>query len=297
MKESEEKGIAHIGAIRYTKGDMFKEKLKDLGRRMTGEGAEVRFKNDVAKYESAHGVSHEAAEKAVFMDRFNAVQHELVYTRKIEEETYRAFVAGLSEVFGRNGVDGMKRDAADPAIYRALHLAPVSPAEFNQTLNYFKSKFDQKAPNAAVVRDCAENKKTIEALHARFMGDPALAGAGNLEALIAAHPELGADLGKVLSAKELSDMHERRFGTGIRFKESMEKLKTTGKESLATMFWKAPAEYVKAITKTPKLDFNYFAKTTMETAKFLGKEGKAGGKLLVEMASAAKAYIDKKNAT
>jgi hypothetical protein len=273
---------------------MFKEKIKDLGRQLKGEGPEVKFKNTVAQYERAHGVSHEAAEKAVFIDRFNAVQHELTYTRAIDKETYRAFVAGLNEVLGKNGVADMKRDATDPAIYRALHVPPATPAEFNQALTYFKSKFENRAPNAAVVKDCAENKKIIDALHARFMGDPALAGAGDLEALIATHPELGADLGKILSAKELSDMHERRFGDGIHFNKSMETLKETAKESLTTMFWKAPSDYIKAISKNPKFDFAYFAKTTWETATFLGKEGKEGGKLLLETAKTAKAYIDTK---
>lgn len=275
---------------------MFKETLKNLGRKMTGEAAEVKFNKTVDKYEKTHGVSHEAAEKAIFLDRFNAVQHELTYTRAIDKDTYRDFVAGLNEIFGKNGVADLKRDGADPAIYRALLLPPASLAEFNQTASYFKTKFENKVPNAAVVKDCAENKKIIDALHTRFMGDPALAGAGDLEALIAAHPELGADLGKILSAKELSDLHERRFEGDLRFDGSMEKLKATAKESFATMFWKAPSEYLKAVGKSPKFDLTYFAKTTMETAKFLHKEGKAGTKLLVDVAKTAKAYIDTKRA-
>jgi hypothetical protein len=276
---------------------MFKEKIKDIGRRLTGEGPEVKFNNTVSEYEKTHGASHEAAEKAVFMDRFNAVQHELAYTRTINDKTYREFVAGLNEVFGKNGVVDMKRDAADSAIYRALMLAPASLAEFNQTASYFKAKFENKVPNAAVVKDCAENKKIIEALHERFAGDPALAGAGDLEALIAAHPELGADLGKILSTKEMSDMHERKFENGIRFNSSMETLKKTAKESLATMFWKAPTDYLKTVTKSgQKFDFSYFAKTTWETAKFLHEEGKAGSKVLLETAKTAKAYIDTKRA-
>lgn len=274
---------------------MIKEKLKDIGRQLTGEGLEVKFKNEVSRYEAAHGVLREEAEKAIFLDRFNAVQHELTYTRNIAEDTYRAFVASLNEVFEKDGVADMKRDST-AAIYRALSLPPASLAEFNQSANYFKTKFGNKVPNAAVIKDCAENKKIIDALHSRFTGDPALAMAGDLRALIAARPELGADLGKVLSVKELSDMHERRFETGLRFNGSMEKLKATVKESVATMFWKAPSEYLKVVSKNPKFDFSYFAKTTWETAKFVYKEGKAGGELLLEMAKASKAYIDKQRA-
>lgn len=275
---------------------MFKEKIKDIKRHLTGEGPEVKFKNAVAQYESANGVSREAAEKAVFLDRFNAVQHELTYTGSLNEEVYRSFVAGMNEVFGKDGVMDMKRDAVDPTIYRALHIPPVSAAEFNRAADYFKGKFENKTPNAAVVRDCAENKKIIEALHARVAGDPALAAAADLEALIAAHPELGADLGKIMSAKELSDMHERRFGTSVHFNKSIETLKKTARESLATMAWKAPSDYMKAIAKTPQLNFDYFAKTCMETAKLLHEEGKAGSKLLLEMGKTAKSYIDKRNA-
>ncbi|KKU42035.1 MAG: hypothetical protein UX58_C0004G0094 [Candidatus Wolfebacteria bacterium GW2011_GWB2_46_69] len=260
---------------------------------MTGEGPEVIFKQEVARYEAMHGVSHEAAEKALFLDRFNALQHELTYNRAISDETHRAFVASLNEVFGKNGVADMKRDSATP-IYRALLLSPASLAEFNQTANYFKTKFENKVPGVAVVKDCAENKKIIEALSTRFMGDPSLAGVGDLEALIAAHPELGADLGKILSAKELSDMHERRFEAGIRFNRSMETLGNTARESLGTMVWKAPSEWWKVVGKSgEKLNFEYCAKTTIATAKLLHKEGKAGTKLLVEAAKTAKAYIDK----
>lgn len=275
---------------------MFKETIKDIKRHLTGEGPEVKFKNAVGQYESASGVSHEEAEKALLLERLNAVQHELTYTGSLSEEVYRSFIAGMNEVFGKDGVMDMKRDSADPAIYRALHIPPVSPAEFNRVANYFKGKFENKTPNAAVVRDCAESKKIIEALHARFSGDPALGAAGDLEALVTAHPELGADLGKIMLAKELSDMHERRFGTGVHFNKSIETLKKTAKESLATMTWKAPSDYMKAIAKTPQLNFTYFAKTCMETAKLLHEEGKAGSKLLLEMGKTAKSYIDKRNA-
>lgn len=37
----------------------FEEKIKDVGRHIIGEGEEVRFKNEVAKFEKLHGVSHE----------------------------------------------------------------------------------------------------------------------------------------------------------------------------------------------------------------------------------------------
>lgn len=275
---------------------MLKEKIKDIGRHLTGEGVEVRFKNTVGQYERSHGVSREEAEKAIFMDRFDAVQHELTYTGAINADTYRAFVAGLNEIFGKDGVADMKRNSADPVIYRALHLAPVSQGEFDRVASYFKGKFENKVPNAAVVRDCAENKKSIDALYARVSGDPAFMGTNDLEALIAAHPELGADLGRLMSAKELSDIHERIFENGIRFKKSIETLKATSKESLSVMFWKAPADYLKVIAKEPKFDFAYFAKTTMETAKFIHKEGKAGSELFLETAKAAKAYLDVKNA-
>lgn len=272
---------------------MFKEKIKDIGRRLTGEGPEVKFKSTVDQYERSHRVSHEAAQKAVFMERLNAVQHELTYTRAINEDTYRAFVAGLNEVFGKDGVVDMKRDAADPMIYRALMLPPASLAEFNQSASYFKTKFANKVPNAAVIKDCAENKKIIEALHARFAGDPALAGASDLEALIAAHPELGADLGKILSAKEMSDMHERKFESGLHFKKSMEAFGNTTKESLGTMIWKAPAEFWKTVNKSGQSGFLPFAKATMDLAY---EETKAGTKILIEAVKSAKAYIDTKRA-
>lgn len=276
---------------------MIKEKLKDIGRSLRGEGLEVKFKNEVAQYEATHGVSHEAAEKALFTERFNAIQHELLYTRNITEGTYRAFVASLNEVFGKDGVADMRRDAADPMIYRALALPPVSPAEFNQTASYFKTKFENRVPNAAVVRDCAESKKIIDALHARFMGDPALAAAGDLETLIRAHRKLGADLGKVLSAKELADMHERKFERKVHFDGSAEAFKATAKESLGTMLWKAPSEWWKVVGKSgQKLDLAYCAKTTIATAELLHKEGKAGTKILLEAAKTAKAYLDTKRA-
>lgn len=281
----------------YTyRNSMFKEKIKDIGRQLTGEGPEVKFKSTVDQYERSHGVSHEAAEKAVFMDRFNAVQHELTYTRSINKETYRALVAGMNEVFGKDGVFDMKRDAADPAIYRVLTLAPASLAEFNQTASYFKTKFENKVPNAAVIKDCAENKKIIEALHTRFSGDPLLAGTSDLEALMGAHPELGADLGKILLTKELSDMHEQKFENGLRFKSSIETLGNTAKESLGTMIWKAPNEWWKTVNKSKQTGFGFAAESVGATAKLLYKEGRAGTKLLMEMAKTAKAYIDTKRA-
>lgn len=276
---------------------MFKETIKDIGRKLSGEGPEVRFKNAVGQYEAAHRVSHEAAQKAIFLERINAVQHELTYTRVLTDETHRAFVAALNEVFGKDGVADMRRDAMDTTIYRALVMPPVSTTEFNEVANYFKGRFENKTPNAAVVRDCAENKKIIEALYGRITGDVAFAGSTDLEALIAAHPELGADFGKMLAAKDLFDMHERRFESGTRFNRSIEALKSTAKESLGTMVWKAPNEWWKVVGKSgQRLNLEFCAKATMETAKLMYAEGRAGTKLLVEAANTAKAYIDKKRA-
>jgi hypothetical protein len=274
---------------------MFKETIKDFGRKIIGQGPEVDFKNEVAKYAADFGVSPEEAQKVIFMERMSGVQNEIRLNGNIDGESmdYRNFQAALNELFDSETIEKFKVDAVDPRVSRILPLRPISPRDLSRMTAYYQKKFDGRSPDYRVVKDTVENTQMIDELLRRFISDPALSSRASLERILAVRPELGADLGKILMSRESTEKHSRMFGRELKFENSMNRFKQDATESLTTMSWKAPADWTKDMLKGgSNPNFNNFAKMVESTFRFTGRELWAGSKLLVSTARTAGSYLN-----
>lgn len=112
----------------------FKEKFKDIGRHIIGQGEEVRFKNEVAEYATSHGVPFEQATKTILSDRFRNVGSELGTNGIIDAKSkdFKQFRAALNEIFGGEKLKEFSKDGADPTIFRTLLVPPSNPREINR---------------------------------------------------------------------------------------------------------------------------------------------------------------------
>lgn len=141
--------------------------------------------------------------------------------------------------------------------------------------------------------------KLVDALLRRFSTDPRLGSVDSLQDILVANPELGADLGKLLSAKSATERDERVFGKDLKFEKTMGEFKKTAQESLTEMVWKAPGDYMKQIVKRG-LDMSkgglggVLSAYVKETARFMGREAWAGTKLLAKSAHAAGSVVKNK---
>lgn len=275
---------------------MFKEKMIDFGRKVIGQGPEVDFKNDVEKYTKDHGVSLEEAQKTLFIERMNGFQNEIQYTGSTNSEStdFRNLEAAFNELFHPNKLEQLKVDAEDPKVFKSLPLKPISPRDYGKMSDYYKKIFEGRSPELGVVKDSTEKTQLINELIKRFCGDRALKSGASLDQILLLRPELGADLGKILLAKQGLDRHQRMFGKELNFEKELNNFKETAKESLTTLLWEAPTNWLKTMVKgSLNPNFGNFAKMVESTAKFGGKELWAGSKLLYRSARAAGSYLSK----
>ncbi len=262
----------------------FKDTIEDLGRKMIGQGDEVRFKNDVLEYERTHRLGHDEAERNVLFDRMRNVELELSSNGIISSDSkdFDLLQAALNEVFGSKNQEQYSKDAADPAIFRSIAVPPSTLPEVNRVRGYYASNFGGKTPPFAVTKDSADNMKMIQALMTRFETDPRIAGAGSIESTLALHSDLGADLGKIFEAKKAVERHERLFGKDLAFEQTMANFKKTAQNSLTEMVWKAPVDYITTMAKKGlfmKSASGLLGSLMKETARFSGREAVAGTKL------------------
>ncbi|MFH0814857.1 MAG: hypothetical protein V1902_02120 [Candidatus Falkowbacteria bacterium] len=261
-----------------------KEQIKNVGRQLIGQGREVKFLKAIEEFETTNGVSREQAEKAIFLDRIKAVQDRIKFSKTLgaDVEELKELEAAMNEIFKGDGVERLRESSADPAIFRAVSIPPVALKDVKGVESYFKNKFDKQAPKEVVLKDYAQNGQLIEALLKRFASDPNLGARTNsIEAVLAAHPELGADLGKVLEAKRLMAKHESGFHKDQNFEKTFKEFKGTAKETLTEMLWKAPVDSMSAIMKSMSSgSFGNCIETFFkESLKFAGRELWAGTKL------------------
>ncbi len=273
----------------------FTEKIKDFGRQVMGEGPEVDFKNEAAEFAEANHITLEEAQRELFFDRTGNLQMEAKMGGSINStENLRNFQAALNEMFDAQTLEQFRTDSEDPTIYNDPALAPLDKKDYNRTADYFKKNYDGQEPNFNVVRDSTENLQLINELLVRLNGSRGSAGSfTSLEAFLKRYPELGADIGKCLSAQELNDTHERTFNREINLDQAMERLKEDSKSSLGEMFWKAPTECLGKVLKYGfNPNFGNIAKMTYEIGRLAGREFKAGGKLLISAGRAAGSYLN-----
>lgn len=276
-----------------------KEKIKDIGRQMIGEGDEVRFKNETEEYAATHGISHEEAEKTLFSGRLGGLQHELAINGVVDGKSkdYQQLRAALNEMFGRDKLDKFIQDSSDPRIFRAFAATPATTVEVNRQRMYYHRNFAGKTPAFGVLRDSADNTKLFDGVLRRFAADPRLRRGGSLDAILAANPDLAADLGKALSAKRLIEGHERGFGKDMNWEKASEQWKKTAQEAVTEMLWKAPKDSLTKIIKSSfsSKDLGGFVEAFFkESARCAGRQMWAGSKLLAQSTHAAGSFLKNK---
>jgi hypothetical protein len=277
----------------------FKEKAKDIGRHIIGEGDEVRFKNEVNEYAATHGMSREDAEKTIFSGKLGGLQHELAINGMIDGKSkdYQQLRAALNEMFGRDKLDKFMQDSADPKIFRAFAMPPSTPMEVNRQRMYYHRNFAGKTPAFGTLRDSADNTKLLDGVLRRFASDPRLRRGGSLDTILAANPDLAADLGKALSAKRLIEGHERGFGKDLNWEKATEQWKKTAEEAVTEMLWKAPKDCLTRVIKSGFASKNlggFVEAFFKESMKCAGREMWAGSKLLAQSTHAAGSFIKNK---
>jgi hypothetical protein len=268
------------------------EILKDIGKTLIGRGEEVKFRKEVEKHAADNGVSIEDAQKTIFKKRLEAYSRELNVSPDLVAA--KELRGALQQIFTVEQLQQFKTLAENPAIFRALILPPVGTKEVSAVNRRYKAKFDGKVPSTREVLRIAENQQALVEVLRRFKGDRRLSGTGGLESILAANPELAADIGKIVAAMELIDKQEKSFDKSLKFNKAMDGFKADAKESLTTMFWKGPIDYISALQKGINgLSLESCVNLFGATMKFLGKEVWAGGKLLVSAGNALYRGVEK----
>ncbi len=147
----------------------------------------------------------------------------------------------------------------------------------------------------AVVRDTAEFNKALKELMTRFLTDPNLTTAPDLNTIMAAHPDLGADLAKILEMKKQLVDHESKFEGQLSFDRSLKSFKGDAKEVLTKKMWGDAGDWLKAVGNSA-LNPNFKGVSSLmgATAKLMLKSIWNGSRLLGKMASTTAKFVTKK---
>lgn len=277
---------------------MIKEKLKDIGRTIIGQGEEVRFKNDAEKYAKDRGITIDEAKKVMFSDAMTNAKNEIIYKGCIDSdsEEYRRFQVALNEIFSIAELSKFRADASTTIFHPLVPpLTLPTPAEYKKAENYYKGKFDKKHPSTPEVQKTAENTKGINRLLQRFSSDPALTTAFNLNHIMAMRPDLGDDIGKIMDLKNQMERIEKKFEKGVDFDKSMERLKSDSKELLGKKVWKDTYAWLKVVTNSGlHPSFQSFFKAVGATGKLTLQGIWDGSKLVADIVEASVLYVRKK---
>jgi hypothetical protein len=225
--------------------------LKETGEKVIGRGPEVKFRNDVEEFVARHGVSVEEAEKRVFGNYLGGVETEIRMRGCIDSHSkeWRSFEASLNELLSSDERAKLERDANNPRVFRALRAAPVTGTDYARMERYFKGKFAKQSPGYELVRRSAEDTKILDGLGRRVDRDltPFAASPDKLSVILAARPEISADMGRMIQAKREMEKIERGFGAEVRFKEEWEKDKEKMRELVWTRLGKGVKEFFKEV--------------------------------------------------
>ncbi|MEK7511591.1 MAG: hypothetical protein AAB575_01100 [Patescibacteria group bacterium] len=207
--------------------DKIKTAATETGEKLIGRGPEVKFRHEAQEYADTKGVSIEAAQKSIMGSYFDALNRKRAVSGAIDYESkeWRAISAAVNETMGADGIEELKKTADNPA-YPCPAMA-LSTAEFRRVYssqeNYYKRKFESKAPVYAVLSDCANNAAMFDR-YGRDVEGFIKEACGNsipAEALFAANPTLKAEFGKMFQLKELLEKHEDRFRKDQNFDKTL----------------------------------------------------------------------------
>jgi len=276
----------------------FGEKIKDVGRTIIGEGREVAFKNAAQEYAMLHSVSLEEATSILVQERLQHIKDDIDRNGVYTENSVEDFTAAFKELFERGDLDTFREYADDPTIFIPTSPITVLPSDISSVEKDYKTRFNKKAPSSAVLRDTAEQTKLAYELLSRFQTDPRITSASDIEAVIRSNPELAADIGRFMQAKEGIDRHNRSFGRELQFQESWENTKKNAQESLQSMVFSAPANLTSSVFKEGQKVFktgNYaqgMVNMSFAFGKFFGQEIYQGTKILGNLTGTLARYIN-----
>lgn len=280
----------------------FKEKIKDLGREIIGQGPEVKFKNEVLQHEKNMGLTHEEAEKEIFNNYLGTVRAEVNHKGMIDynSKNWRNFEAGLNEAFGRNKTMDFIEDANNPALFRRAHVTPITSRESAQVEDYYKDKFDGEKPPKPIIDDCVQRSKEFRSLSRRFESRTNT-NPDSLKDLVTNYPELSADLGMMLLVKHGLERHEKVFSKQERSRKYNEDLKKEFKDAFSRSQLEIAGDFfgdlkrikLKSLFSLPG-SFEECAKFVFSATKALGKEGIIGTKLAYKLTKSCYALLSEK---
>lgn len=279
-----------------------KEKIKDIGRKIFGQGEEVRFKNEAQEYAKKHGVSLEDAQRTLVLERMGNVQKELSFSGVIDASSkdYKRLQAALNEVLGKRQLVELIKNSEDPTIFKHIAVSPVVAADIAHATDYYKKQFNGRAPAFGVVRDTAETAKLMEALCGRIAAHPGVSsGPLSFGSFVIANPDLGADIGKILAAKRMLERHERHFSKDLHFEAATKRFKQTARDSFAEMVWRGPLDFVSSLTSSglAQKSFMGFVNEVMsQSVRFAAREVWAGTKAFASLAHVAGSFMKNKMA-
>lgn len=275
------------------------EKMKDLGRRMLGQGREVKFKDDVAEYAANHGVASGDAQKAVFLERMRDVDRSLGTRSLLESfpELFQDLEAALNETVASEGVERCLADAETPAL-RPLGPIVAAPRDLQTMAAFFQQRHEKRKPGYAVLKDSAESMLTMRAAMLRLQSDPRYAAAPDVESLLndPANPDLRADMGLVLLSRKEISRHERGFANQVRFEKSKEELKENAREIPAKLLLDPVVESLKGVQAIVKGrgSFDSVAGALKKVAVSLSKGAWHGAKTLKSLIKTASALMSRR---
>jgi len=218
-----------------------------------------------------------------------------------ESEDYKNLFAGMNEIFSESEIEQFKRNASSDS-YATLGSGGT-PKHEKLVKKQYKEHYDGQIPkNKKVLRDAADYIEEIEVLVSQIESSVGSLGTFDLRVLMKVNPDIGSDIGRLISLKEMIDLDRNQFGSDIQFKESWASFGKQFGESSAVGF-KGVKEFVGSLTSSVGATSkgNYFG-SFMHVAKGLAKFGlgtavntwkvsKSAGDVVV--ASGKKAYYKK----
>ena len=276
-----------------------KKAVVEAAEKLVGRGPEVQYRKDVEAHVNS-GQTQEQAERRVFSDYLMAVTSETHKDGSLDYESpaFRALLASTNEMFERADIKKFKQDAGDTSKLRRLHTIVPSTRQVDKMRKYFKKKTKGEGPNNTVLTESVRELETLEEIAFRLNSDisSSMSHLGPADE-IRARAEYGADIGRILLAKENLERHENKAQREQTFIEANERWKDEAKKSLTVMMWDAPTKWLKktvgGMLTFGKNPLRKSFEVMFAQAEFLAVETYHGGKLLASTLDAMGKALNK----
>jgi hypothetical protein len=229
--------------------DNIKRFASDVNDRLLGRGRQVDFRQEVRRLEST-GQSHEEAQKQVFLDRFSSARAEAASgVIDFSSGEFKDLLATLPEIFSETEIKSFET-LASGTHYRSLPVMPVTPGQISKMKAYLDRRFGavnaKRVSLGPYITDGARTTFLLNSLMRRFEGE-AYANPHDLNVIIAAHPEMAADLGKIIQAKKLLETHEKGAKRQVDAAEARYRLGENAKQAFDDIAWHGLGSMIKTV--------------------------------------------------